>query len=462
MHIHPGRYFERVRITRGGDSANPTCIRAIQPGTVTLTWEMDEEELKQLPWLFEDGIYSVPVDWPIYRVVWRGQQLFRVPWGGIAYFHKLSARPDSMGVFLYEQGRLHIALPPGQIFSAADFRLNADVPEPREWGEFKSANVTVSADYVELSGLSLEFGIGAGVVAWGTHHLRVCNCMMTGADYGIKSGSASVAIGHVTMENCFYHNFPQGSWNDKWLSWDEAYAHSNSSFANLTGPDIEIKDCVAVHVGDGVRIKNSVKDRTTIVEGNVIALGTDDAFEFDGAACGVGVRNNFIYDCYVGLSLSPLTAGPLAVESNFFWLQSPTTPYSAFVKILPPPKFADRTVQQVRIQDNAVFTNSVCWWCPCPIRDVAITNNFFAVRLPVTATWPPDVKLLDNREFDFAERGCTASDDLIAERFKKWNLADSPTEPGHRAGVSWIRWSENPVLRDVPRILPIHVVTDSN
>ena len=162
--IEDGTYQERLRITDNGLEGRPTQIHAVSAGQARLTWQMDPQTSDELIWGLEDGIHHTRVPWPIYRIVWDEQQLFRVPWGGVKSLKSIITRPNAFGAFWYENGELYVYLPDGKTPRIETLRLNARVPEPREWGEFKSANINLSGSHVRIDGLVCEFGIGANAL----------------------------------------------------------------------------------------------------------------------------------------------------------------------------------------------------------------------------------------------------------------------------------------------------------
>src|SRR5712691_7005174 len=82
--VLPGRYNDRVHLRRGGTLGQPVTLVAEPPGSVVITAACTENECSSAIWRDEGlGIYSTKIDWPIHMVTAGGEQLFRVPWGGL-------------------------------------------------------------------------------------------------------------------------------------------------------------------------------------------------------------------------------------------------------------------------------------------------------------------------------------------------------------------------------------------
>ena len=465
--IEKGTYQERLRIIDSGRLGKPTTIAARIPGTVQITWEMSDGDKQKLDWQFDDGLYITEVPWPIYRVVWNDRQLFRVPRGGVARLRNTVKKPNAFGSFYFEDGKLYVWLPNQVSAPDAQLRLNGNVPEPRDWGVLKSANINISADNVSLAGLNCEFGIGANIMLWDADQVTVSNCLLTGADRGVHAATRSGPSDDLTMDRCFYHNFPQGYWNDDWLKWADIYSgYDNSCLVGVNGERATIRNCVAAHVADGIQITtrdNRVNYQSTVI-GCVIAFGTDDAFEFDGPACGITLSDNLVYDCHVGLGMSPVQFGPLVAVRNLFWLHRKQSDFGAFAKLLAPRNWENRTIQNIEISANAFLGNSVCWWHGNSIHNLVATDNFFAYRFPDYIEWPDDSTVAGNTLVDLTQALSTADINALEQRFERWNLGssvDAFAGDFSKKGVSWLNWNEHPALCDVPLQLKFRPETET-
>ncbi len=453
--VDPGVYSERLQVLTGGTPTQPTRIHSVVPGAARLTWELSDRERKDLKWQAEGNLFRAKIDHPVYRVVWEGQQFFRVPWGGEKSLRELGARPGHFGAFTYSEGEL-LVIPLDGVDASflSALRINAPVPEPREWGEFKSANITVTADFVEISGFEMEFGIGAGVLVKGADHVQIHNCQFSGATVGVNSDSREGYSDGLQIRHCFYDNFPQGLWDDQWLSWEEVYAaYSASSLVKAKGSEFQICSCVATHVGDGLQV-SPVRPSTngpSTVENCLIAFGTDDALELDGSASGLAVLGNVFYDCHVGVSLSPILVGPVEIRKNTFLLDVKDHSYSAGVKLLPPAAF-EQVARDIEIVDNLFVSRSFAWWRGCTLENFHLKNNVSLNRESVVPDLLSAMETSGNR-MEVLSDFSALSTAISAERFGSSpgdvSPSQEPPQPTIR-GVSWLSASTHPALAGIP------------
>ncbi|MCA9081013.1 MAG: hypothetical protein KDA58_10675, partial [Planctomycetaceae bacterium] len=140
------------------------------------------------------------------------------------------------------------------------------MPQPREWGEFRSANLWVEADNVSIEGIDFRFGLGSGVRIWRGRNVTIQNCVFSGAMAGVSgdgrakeivatTDSAQVtSVSGITLTRCLYQNYPQHEWLRDWLSWDEIYAqYASNSLARVRAKQTTITHCLAAHVADAVQ-----------------------------------------------------------------------------------------------------------------------------------------------------------------------------------------------------------------
>ncbi|MBS0201595.1 MAG: hypothetical protein JSS49_01760 [Planctomycetes bacterium] len=438
------------------------------PGSVTITGAQTESDCANAIWRDETGgIFSTAVSWPVYLVQADGVQLFRIPWGGVPHLRQLAGRAQSMGAFWYEQQRLFVGLPNGLAPHHASLVWNQPVPPPREWGEFKSANVWVEADHIRLTGLRLEFGLGAAVRVWNGTHLLVEDCEFTGCAYGVQAGAGVKPACHLQVERCWYNNTPQSDWARSWLTWNEVYSSYASSTLCSTGDrPVIIRDNLVTDFGDGVRVSPGVNPAQTgiaEVEGNWLAFGTDDAFELDGAGHHVVVRNNVVIDVHEGLSFSPLTDGPTTVTSNLFW--NPVGGLNGSqLKFIPPDSFRGDAgrIRGIRVHDNVFCGEWLSWRGDVEVSDVELCDNLFSVDSQITPPWPHGLEDRDNiyrlprdRTRTTATAFLTGMNDAGNSATTERTLQFSQQMLQSRPGPRWLKWDETPSTLKLMKLLGI-------
>jgi len=393
----PGVYRERIRVRRGGEEGRPVVIRALEPGTVVVTGEADPAVIEGLRWRDEGrGVFSAATTWPIYFVKCDGETLLHLKWHGAKAIHRFASREGAHGVWYWKDGRLYVALPSGR--SPAEHRVNFHdrVPPPGEWGGLKAANLWIEADHLRIEGLRLDFGVGAAIRLWRASDVEIADCLFTGASAGVKATPALAPVTELRIAHCLYPNYPEREWRRAWLTKQETYALSGTGFCASEAADTVIRNNLIVHATDGmvVTTRNLPRPGRVEVSGNLIAWCTDDAIEFDGFARGIEFHHNLVYDCHESLGISPVLAGPVTIRRNLF-LHPAGGINGAQVKLLSP--WLDEKpplngpIRNVRIRENTFAGNWLCWYGNCPVEDVRVERNLFAVRRTRTPPWPKGV-----------------------------------------------------------------------
>jgi len=446
--ILPGVYHERVHLRRGGTAANPITIRAQQPGTVTITGEAPSHVTANWRWKSEgDDVYSTQVDYPVYRLRCDQRTLYRVIYGGLDKFRELVARPHAMPAFYFEAPRLYVFLGPEQNPGNVRLRTHRRVPVPREWGEFKSAQIWCEADHVKLEALQLDFGIGSGILLWNAAHVTISDCSVRGSTFGIDGTRGLKPSVGLTVENCLYHNFPQAEWRQRWLSWDEVYAsYSSSSLVASQDDQSVVRNNLVVHAGDALQVTTR-DDRPVrygaLIKENLLAAGTDDAFEFDGPARNITVSHNLVYNFHQNLGVSPVLDGPVLITDNLF-LHPADELNGSQIKLISNHGPTGPAIRNVAVSGNTFVGNWLYWTDGCPLSNVAIRDNVFAVQHLRSSKWPTGVKDQGNRYVKLPPGGYpnpgrerqwfqAGNDQPATETRKPWSLP----HPGPRWMDPW-------------------------
>ena len=465
--VQPGKYRERLHIRRGGLPGRPIVIEAADPGTVSISWSADVNRELVWSWHVEgDGIYSTVTRWPVCRASADGETLFCVPWGGLNELRTLAKRDGAWGAFCNDGTKLCVYLRNARHPTDARLIVNRPVPPPREWGEFKSANVWVEADWIELRGLRLEFGIGAGVLLWNAENVTVTDCAFSEATFGIKAGCGIKPARNLRIERCLYHNYPQHQWRESWLSWNEVYAaYSSSTLVYAIDDGTTVKDCVVAHFGDALRLttRDQPMQHGLVAEGNWLAFGTDDAIEFDGSARHVRFRDNLVLDCHESLGVSPVSQGPVTIQGNLF-LHPRTKLNGAQVKLLSPR--LPIGIRNVEIRRNVFYGNWLCWWNETPVSDVHVHDNLFAVRSQKSPPWPKGVIESSNLYWSIAPQEDELQDvnsvvlwlqDRVGETDHRQVLNETLAHARRRPGPSWWDYRKHPATRPLAELANVEV-----
>ncbi|MBI3862553.1 MAG: hypothetical protein HY290_11735 [Planctomycetia bacterium] len=465
--IRPGTYFERVHVRRGGLPGQPVTFEAAEPGSVHITGALAGSVPADWNWSDDgDGIFSTHTRQPVYALACDDEALFRVPWGGVKALREFAGRPRAWGAFWYEKGRLHVSLREQRHPGRSRLKTHAPVPEPREWGEFKSANVWVESDHVAFSGLQFEMGIGAGLLVWNATDVAIRECAFHGAAFGVKCGTGAKPSKNVLIENCLYENYPQYFWHRDWLSWDECYAgYASSSLVTAVDDGTRVVSNLVVHAGDGLRITtrdSAVHDGVEAV-GNWLAFCTDDAIELDGHASHVSVLRNVVIECHEAFSASPVLSGPVTIAENLI-LNPSGGINGAQLKMLRieagagPPSQAPTA--NLDVHHNLAFGNWLCWYDRGPFENVRVHDNVFCVSRQNDPPWPDAVADSDN-VVDTVDQSAHSLVEMMA-RLRSAAERDPPHASLYkrnrqllqiRAGPSWLDWNSLPATRSLEELV---------
>ncbi len=449
--IAAGIYHERPHVWRGGTPTKPIVITAAEPGKIVITGALREQVPADWTWeSLGEGIHVTATRTPVYRLQADGRDLYRVPWGGIAALRGLIRRPGAHGAFSYTDGRLAVWLPDGS--SPIDrLTTHRPAPEPREWGELKSATVWIEADHVCLENLRIEWGLGAAVNVWNAGDVELRDCAFHGATFGVRSIESNDRPGSLKLRRCLYHNFPQRAWRAGWLTWDEVYAgYASSTLLVDHAGATEVRDCLVSHGGDALRVSpdRRAADSRAVIDGNWFVLGTDDAVELDGDAAQVAVTNNLIYDHHQNFSVSPVRRGPVRIASNRC-LHPRGGINGSQLKLIAIE--GGEVIRNVLLEDNLFVGDYACWYSDTPMENVTLRRNTFLIDRTADPPWPEGL-ILEENLIRRRDRGTT----LEAE----WSgaprvPADVFAGPPSRAwpGPVWLDHGTHPALRELPKWL---------
>ncbi len=399
----PGEYQERVHLKRGGTASSPVVLEALKPGTATITWSRPLSEVATQWTDVGDGIFACHVSTPVYQIREGNRTLFRQRFGNDQGLRALIRRPNAFPAFCQFGGRLFLFLN-GRHPNQVELLTHRTVPEPREWGEMKSANLWVETDHVEITGIQFEFGIGSAIRIWNGKNTRISHCTFKGCGQGISDRHGLSVAGQLAIDHCLYDNFPQFEWSKQWLDWDNLYAHySTSGLVSSSARNLTVTHNAVLHCADGMAISPDITSRAKI-ERNWISGVTDDGIELDGSACNVDISMNFIENCHCSLGLSPVRVGPVEIQHNYM-INDPAG-YNAVFKLLSP--WEDATgevvgIQNIMIQENIGIGRDLVYWNPrVPVSKINVKHNVWQLT-NADINWPPMVKEEGNVLIEAAE-----------------------------------------------------------
>lgn len=445
--IEAGTYAERVHIRRGGSVGKPTTLAAREPGKVCLTWFTDPVSL-QSDWKSEGGLLVRKVDWPVARVRVNGEECYFTH-SGLKSLKDLISRPNAMAACTYEAGQLYLYVPAGMALDS-EVVWNREVPEPREWGQHRSANIWIEADHVLVKGLHLQGGVGSAVRIWNANGISITDCAFSGADFGVDATNVAGEVPRVAVQQCLYHNYPQHLWRREWLNWGDVYAnYANSCLIKSTRGGATVSRNVVTHFGDGLQLTaDSNRKSETQASHNWLAFGTDDSLEAEGAAVDIDFHSNVVVDCHESLGLSPVTEGPVMIRGNLF-MHPHIELNGAQIKFVPPERRRHEVICNIHILQNQFVGNWLCWYAPdVQCADIEIRENRFSVRRQNSPPVPTGVSLEGNDVTVLPEQpaGLPIEEmQLDPQLLRRLDIQSVP-------GPSWWNWDEQSATRELAEV----------
>ena len=291
-------------------------------------------------------------------------------------------------------------------------------------GEFRSANIWLEADHIELRGLQCEFGIGSSVTLWDTQDVAIIDCSFTGTNVGVNARNVrSKRNPRLTITRCWYHNYPQFLWRMDWLPWKEIYSvYSSSSLVSAPRGDVIVEDCLVSHAGDGMQINNLESSNAIRIQNNLVVGCTDDAFELDGYGVNVEVRNNCVINAHQNLGISPVRVGPCEIAGNIF-IHPLVRLNGSLLKFMAPDPLD--TIKNVKVHNNAFAGNWICYGTKNEIESVLIRNNLFWYRAEVDPRWPSGIEESNNEYNRMPEETRIISEEELSEFLVKVSRGES-------------------------------------
>lgn len=459
----PGTYQEVVHVRRGGKINQPITIRAQQPGTVKVTNAASQDIINNLDWQEEgQGIVSAKTPWPVHYVLHQENALYYSR-TNIDKFRSLVTRKGSQSAFLYDdvKQKLYLYLAPEQPLN--NLTIPTKLPSLDKFGNSApAANFWIEADHLIIEGIQFELGVGTGILLWDGSNIEIRDCLFYGATYGVASNYGISPANNILLEHNLYHNYPQYDWFENWLSWREVYSTGGrSSLANLKGIGVIIRNNIIAHAGDGLQVSPQEQSSTSVgaeIYNNLFFKGTDDAIELDGYARNVHIYSNIIYDFFVSLGISPVLAGPVTIEDNYFFhpYENENTDYPAHLKLLNPwfnpndPTSDRNIIRNVQILNN-VFVGNWLSWHGSPVKNVIIKNNKFSIQRTMEPVWPHGATIQNNQINHLPLSGYrNPGTDNNWLNQKDWE----PIRPG----PTWLNYQDHPATEDIEHLISPRLV----
>jgi hypothetical protein len=411
-----------------------------------ITWQESPSTVSDGTWLKTGRYWLRRVNSPV-AVLQAGDQFAYRAGNGLASLKDITENNPPYPAFAWQAGDLFLYLP-AAMPPETPLSWNRLVPTPREWGEYRSANVWIEASHTRIEGLDFRFGIGNNICVWEGHDLSVVDCSFSGSHVGVNSTLSEQPVRNIHLERCLYHNYPQHLWLRDWLDWANIYTnYANSTLIKTTSGPASIDHCVAVHCGDALQLnQRSHGPQAVVATHNWLAFGTDDALEAEGPAVNIEFRHNVVLDFHESLGLSPVSQGPVNVTENLF-LHPQVELNGAQIKLVPPLR-GDQVTRNINISQNTFLGNWLCWYS----RDVHcvgvdVKDNLFRVRRQNEPPVPSEVRLSENdlQLLPFFEGELEFAEDEIGQV-----LQHSPQRELLEidAGPAWWDWS-HPATREL-------------
>ncbi len=458
IHLLPGVYREQVWLGRGGAAESPITLRAMAPGTATISAFTEPELVRQLAWRQTgSNVHETSTPWPVRLVRVNGEYL--LPVAARSNLFKYTARPGAWGAFHATATNLTVVLRNGHDFATAVIEINRPLHRATANGHNRAANVLVERSNLRFEGITFEAGGRAGVMLRAATNVVFNECLFTGSQNGIAQDGP---VAHIMVTNCAYITYPAGQWHRGWLSWSEIYHENQVSpggLASLRGNGLRIARNLVLEAGDGLQVStwDEPAPDGVFIHDNLIAHCHDDAFELDGFARNVVISHNLIYDTFESQGLSPVLKGPVLVTNNLFLHPFDGHNGDQF-KLLTP--WIHRglpmgsPIQNILVANNTFVGEWLCWWATnMPVREVTVQQNLMAVRKQMNPPWPPGVTTISNQLFalppedPYPDPGkgldwlMARAQDTTAGAHMPWRM--------RRPGPSWLSWTSHPATANL-------------
>ena len=323
------------------DAAKPGDVIRLSPGTYRERLRLEKSGTPQKPIVLEGG--GAVLDGAAAQIAWENHapRVWRalVAWSGDAKLAKSAwcSLPTQLLWAYSTRAEFDLGKNGAGTFRQADgtvwLRLENDenpndlavkVPTGESGLHFggNASNLVVRDLKIENAGV-----YGVRLQGEGVQGVKIENVSVGNTFSGVSTGSIWDEKGfgsRIRIENCRVHN----DWNDNWI-WSyfyEAEPGNRADAGAMRGAGIEVHASDSVVKGctvDGQHDGMAVSGPHLEISGNTIRRIHDDALEIEGrvqngfaGAVQMRVFDNWLENCYVGVSLGSLEPGPVWIYRN--------------------------------------------------------------------------------------------------------------------------------------------------
>lgn len=307
IHVLSGVYKEYVRIEKRGQAGK--YIRVIADGQAILDGSARGFELDAIDnWsrLQNSDIYQTPAEWEPGYVYADSQQLFR--YNNLDELHAM--RVGAPGGWVHQNQTLYVALTSRQ-----------DPDEvPMQISQLEAAFYLKNVAYVSLEGFEIRY-YGNSVYGKGIYLRNVSNCVIRNnrihqvyTGIWLKGTSDFNLIESNYLWDTAIYTWP---WSDVKGSYHEGAA---ISLEGRKGNIVRKNEIEGFFNGITVAYWDDLQDPSmnqgVVVSNNKIHHILDDCVEPEGTCSNLLILDNEMYESTVGVSLAPITLGPVFVIRN--------------------------------------------------------------------------------------------------------------------------------------------------
>lgn len=308
VHVLPGTYGEYVVVERSGAPGN--YLKIIADGPVILDGSapgfgvdaIDNWKLHESP-----GIFQTPINWEPCYVYTDGQQLFR--YNSLDELRAL--RAGQPGGWVFQNQALYVSLStrqdPDQI--------------PMQISQLEAAFYLKKVSYVSVEGFDIRY-YGNSVYGKGIYLRNVAHCIIRNNQVhqvytGIWLKGAESDFNLIENNKLWDTSIYGWPWDDVKSSYHEGAA---ISLEGGKGNIVRKNEIAGFFNGITIAYWDDLFDpnmnQSTVISENKLHHILDDCIEPEGTCCNLRIHDNEMYECTVGVSLAPITLGPVFVVRN--------------------------------------------------------------------------------------------------------------------------------------------------
>ena len=396
--IWPGTYHESVRIRHGGRAGHPLVLQAAVPGQAILSGADGTGEVARWRWRrWQPHLFATPVHWPIQALRVDGWAAYRA--GSLPHLRHLCARPAAVPAFYAAENQLVLCLPQGQSPTGSRLEVHRPLPRRLKAGGHQAALLWLEAPHLQIRDLQFDFAVTAAIQLWSTGDVLIRGNRFRDADVAINDHPSLTPVDGLRIEQ----NLSQCPGLDRWrrsgLSRSEIYRYSNCTLVWVGGRNLSIRGNVISEAGDGLKVSPS--GGRNRVSGNLIDRVFDDGIEFDGPAVNLRVDHNLLNNTLVALGTSPVTRGPLQIDTNLI-LNDPGQA-GALLKLMAgaAPRLGPQpqaTIRHVLLRHNLAVVDALAWRDPAVrLERIRLEANLLLSRQDFGERLPAGLELSANR-----------------------------------------------------------------